>query len=586
MRSISWARKPVSALPLLVSAVLVVVGVVVSGAAAAVQSPAGCNADNSVVNIARSQIAAVAGETVTFTVSSGNETSADGCDIVGRSITLTLPNGTSQVFGPFDEPNGTPITVRGQLPYVANVADLVAVGGVQVWPALATWTGTQLDGFDSASTGSKATAVIQQVAATTLTAAASNPTTAHAGDVVTVRVTETNSGQVALHDVTVTGAPCGSWAPVGVFNGDLAINASQDFSCQVTVGAAGTDTGWSADGHGLDTENNQVPDTNEHQQGSIRAITPGVSIVKYTNGADANDPNAAGVPDISAGGAVTWRYDITNTGATNVAAADVVVTDNVTGVTPSCAAAAAADANHVFDPGETWQCTATGTALDLASPNPPAGTHIVANSCSQGGARTPSNAYTNLGTVTIPGATASDPSSYCNPPRKPGVSIVKYTNGADANDPNAAGVPDISAGGAVTWRYDVTNTGATNVAAADVVVTDNVTGVTPSCAAAAAADANHVFDPGETWQCTATGTALDLASPNPPAGTHIVANSCTPGWGTDAVQRLHQPRHGHDPGCDRERPVQLLQPAAEAGRVDRQVHERCRRQRPERCRRA
>ncbi len=161
-----------------------------------------------------------------------------------------------------------------------------------------------------------------------------------------------------------------------------------------------------------------------------------MSIVKYTNGADANNPNAAGVPDISAGGAVTWRYDITNTGQTHVAAADVVVTDNVTGVTPSCAAAAAADANHVFDPGETWQCTATGTALDLTSPNPPAGTHIVANSCTQGGARTPSNAYTNLGTVTIPGATANDPSSYCNPPppnrrSPPSASSASSASGAD-----------------------------------------------------------------------------------------------------------------------------------------------------------
>ncbi len=61
---------------------------------------------------------------------------------------------------------------------------------------------------------------------------------------------------------------------MGVFNGNLAINASQDFSCQVTVGAAGSDTAWSADGHGLDTQNNQVPDTNEHAQGSIRAINP------------------------------------------------------------------------------------------------------------------------------------------------------------------------------------------------------------------------------------------------------------------------------------------------------------------------
>ena len=154
MRLISWARKPVSALPLLVLAVLVVVGVVAAtGSAAAPQSPAGCNADNSVVNIARSQFAAVAGETVTFTVSSGNPTTADGCDITGRSIMLTLPNGTSQVFGPFNEPNGTPITVRGQLPYVVTVADLVTVRGVEVWPAIATWTGTQLDGFDSASTG-------------------------------------------------------------------------------------------------------------------------------------------------------------------------------------------------------------------------------------------------------------------------------------------------------------------------------------------------------------------------------------------------------------------------------------------------
>ncbi len=229
---------------LVLAAAAVFVAVVVSSAAAAVQSPAGCNADNSVVNIARSQIAAVAGETVTFTVSSGNPTSADGCDITGRSITLTLPNGTSQVFGPFNESNGTPITVRGQLPYVANVADLVPVGGQQVWPAVATWTGTQLDGFDSASTGSKATAVIQLVPATTLTAAASNATTAHAGAVVTVTVTETNSGPVALHDVTVTGAPCASWTPVGVFNGNLAVGASQDFSCQVTVGAAGY-------GHGL-----------------------------------------------------------------------------------------------------------------------------------------------------------------------------------------------------------------------------------------------------------------------------------------------------------------------------------------------
>src|SRR5262249_21262302 len=158
----------------------------------------GCNADNSTVNIARSQPSAVAGETVTFTVSSGNPTTVDGCDISGRTIRLTLPNGTFQDFGPFNEPNGAPITTRGSVKYTTSVADLVNAQ----WTAVATWTGTQLDGFDSPSTGHKETAVNQLIPATTLTASAGNATKAHAGDQVTITVTETNSGQVALHNVT------------------------------------------------------------------------------------------------------------------------------------------------------------------------------------------------------------------------------------------------------------------------------------------------------------------------------------------------------------------------------------------------
>src|SRR5262249_17532144 len=157
----------------------------------------------------------------------------DGCDIAGRSIKLTLPNGTSQTFGPFDEPNGTPITTRGSLNYVTNVADLKN----GQWTATATWTGTQEDGFDSASSGQKATAVGQLKPATTLTTK-SAATKANAGDVVTVTVTEKNTGQVALHNVTVAGTPCASWTPAAGFNGNLAIGDSVDFTCAVTVGAA------------------------------------------------------------------------------------------------------------------------------------------------------------------------------------------------------------------------------------------------------------------------------------------------------------------------------------------------------------
>src|SRR4029079_15299313 len=64
-------------------------------------------------------------------------------------------------------------------------------------------------------------------------------------------------------------------------------------------------------------------------------------------------------------------------------------------------------------PGEVWIYKATGVALNLASPTP-SGTHFVNGVCTKSNVRTPSTAYTNVGTVTIPGATDTDPSSYCN----------------------------------------------------------------------------------------------------------------------------------------------------------------------------
>jgi uncharacterized repeat protein (TIGR01451 family) len=251
---------------------------------------------------------------------------------------------------------------------------------------------------------------------------------------------------------------------------------------------------------------------------------PNVTIIKFTNGADANDPNAAGVPSIAPGGTVTWTYRVTNTGNTSVPRANVVVTDNVTGVTPTFTSEISGNGDTTFDPGEVWLYTATGTALNLTLP-PPQGTHLVQNSCTAGGAQPPRTAYTNIGTVTIPGATASDPSSYCNP-SGPAVTIVKFTNGADANDPNAAGVPNVAPGGAITWTYRVTNTGNTSIPRASVVVTDNVTGVTPTFTSEISGNGDTTFNPGEVWLYTATGTALNLTLP-PPTGTHLVQNSCT-----------------------------------------------------------
>jgi hypothetical protein len=148
---------------------------------------------------------------------------------------------------------------------------------------------------------------------------------------------------------------------------------------------------------------------------------PRVTIRKYTNGADANDPNGPGVPEIPPNGTVTWRYDVTNVGTAPVPRADVIVTDNQPGVNPQPVVVGGfvsgdTNTNNFLDPGETWVYQATGIAYDLTLPPPP-GVIVQPDVCRQGNAQNPGNtAYINIGTVTIPGGSATDPSSYCNPP--------------------------------------------------------------------------------------------------------------------------------------------------------------------------
>src|SRR3989344_1958590 len=119
------------------------------GVANAEQSPAGCTADNSVVNISSNIATAVPGDTITFTVEAGNPTSANGCDITDRTLTLILPDGTDFDFGPADYLNPMALSFVGSEDYVADVADLD--GGV--WTATVEWDGTQQNVIPLASSG-------------------------------------------------------------------------------------------------------------------------------------------------------------------------------------------------------------------------------------------------------------------------------------------------------------------------------------------------------------------------------------------------------------------------------------------------
>lgn len=254
---------------------------------------------------------------------------------------------------------------------------------------------------------------------------------------------------------------------------------------------------------------------------------PAITIIKLTNGHDANDPNGGDVPVIAPGAPVTWTYEVRNTSTVTVAQSNIVVTDSVIG--PITTIVDMGDGDTFLAPGEVWIYQATGTAIDLNNPPADPNLALVPDVCTQGGTVTPpSIAYTNIGAVTIPDGTASDPSSYCGPTTgEPGIDIIKYTNGADANDPDGVDVPVITPGAPVTWTYRVVNTSTVAIPEINITVTDNIIG--PITTIIDKGDGDAILAPGEAWLYAATGTALDLGNPPADPNLVLVPNVCTQG---------------------------------------------------------
>jgi len=194
------------------------------------------------VNPGTGFVNAPAGTTITSSIASGPGSFVGGintCLTVGTtgSCTVQITSATA----------GTT---------VIHATTDVTVGGVLLH--------RETDGTGSNSVNANKTWI--SPATTLATKSVSPGTTVTAGTLVTIIVTETNSGDVALHNVSVTGggACAGLFTPASVAS--LAVGASADFTCTFTATATTT---WTADGQGLDTLNNPVPTTGEHQEGTI-----------------------------------------------------------------------------------------------------------------------------------------------------------------------------------------------------------------------------------------------------------------------------------------------------------------------------
>src|ERR1041385_4670590 len=83
----------------------------------------------------------------------------------------------------------------------------------------------------------------------------------------------------------------------------------------------------------------------------------------------------------------------------------------------------------------------------------------------------------------------------------PGIQIVKFVNGQDADAPTG---PHVAAGSTVTFTYVVTNTGGGPLA--HVAVTDDTLGAISSFTGDT--NNNGLLDTNETWTYTQTTTAL------------------------------------------------------------------------------
>jgi len=234
---------------------------------------------------------------------------------------------------------------------------------------------------------------------------------------------------------------------------------------------------------------------------SFFAPTPSIAIVKATDGQVAlTGPG----PIIPVGSAVTWTYDVTNSG--NEALKNLTVVDNAGtpgttaddfAPTPVLAAGGFnvgdANRNGLLDPGEDFKFTATGVA--------------------RAGQYTNQVVTAAAGNLSNAAVTAASTSNYFA--TAPSIAIVKATDGQVAlTGPG----PIIPVGSAVTFTYDVTNPG--NEALKNLTLLDD--GGTPGNPATAFAptpvlaaggfnvgdvNRNGLLDPGEDFRFTGSGVA-------------------------------------------------------------------------------
>jgi uncharacterized repeat protein (TIGR01451 family) len=315
----------------------------------------------------------------------------------------------------------------------------------------------------------------------------------NAGEIIKYNLVVTNTGNQTLTNVVITDPLTGTNQNIGnlspggsatlltsyaITQADLDNNATLQPN-EVDAGFIDNTATADSDQTGPVSDSEQVPIT----------LNPDVDIEKFVNGEDADSPDPG--PFLNVGGTANFTYVVRNTG--NVALSNVTVTDNR--IESLTFGGGDTDADGKLDTDETWTYTASETVV--------------------------AGAKNNIGTVTGTDSsgtevTDTDDANYFGVNSNlPTLGIKKYTNALTAvgnpgdfvalygYDADAATGPYIEVGDTVTWNYVVSNFGTLPLNT--VVVTDSVTGVTPTYVSGD--DGDNLLEVGENWLYTATGTA-------------------------------------------------------------------------------
>ena len=320
---------------------------------------------------------------------------------------------------------------------------------------------------------------------------------ANPGDKINYTFTITNTGNVALTNVTVTdplvtvtGGPIASLAPgasnSGTFIGSYTLTQSDINSGQVDNTA--TTTGTPPSG----------PNVSDNDTSTVTiSQLPGIDLVKY------GDLDSTVVPpngEANPGDKINYTFTITNTG--NVTLTNVTVTDPLIGVSggpilsllPGASDNTTFTASHILTQADINAGHFVNTAT--ATGTPPSGPNVSDNDTS---------------TVTIS--------------QLPGIDLVKYGDlDSTVVPPNGEANP----GDKINYTFTITNTG--NVTLTNVTVTDPLIGVSggpilsllPGASDNTTFTASHILTQADINAGHFVNTAT--ATGTPPSGPNVTDN--------------------------------------------------------------